>query len=158
MRVEHINPFLDSVVNTFRTMLNAEVRRGELKLSDPTKRSYPISGVIGLTGNAVGTVVINMSEEVAMRAASTMLMDDIREVNDDVLDAVGELANMIAGQAKAELEEFDLSVSLPNVVTGKDHVVRFPSKSAPICVPYDTDLGPLLLEVGLEPTCALAPV
>ena len=128
MRVEHINPFLDSVVNTFRTMLNAEVRRGELKLSDPTKRSYPISGVIGLTGNAVGTVVINMSEEVAMRAASTMLMDDIREVNDDVLDAVGELANMIAGQAKAELEEFDLSVSLPNVVTGKDHVVRFPSK------------------------------
>ena len=77
---------------------------------------------------------------------------------DDVLDAVGELANMIAGQAKAELEEFDLSVSLPNVVTGKDHVVRFPSKSAPICVPYDTDLGPLLLEVGLEPTCALASV
>ncbi|MCA9240740.1 MAG: chemotaxis protein CheX [Planctomycetales bacterium] len=151
MKAEHINPFLKAVSNTFSTMLGAEARRGELSLGNPRKRTYPVSGIIGLSGKAVGTVVINLSEEVACKSASRMLMDDITELNDDVIDAVGEMANMIAGQAKVELEQYELSVSLPNVVTGVGHEVRFPSSSPPVTVTFDTDFGPMLLEVGFEP-------
>ncbi len=150
MQAEHINPFLRAVVNTFSTMLNCEARRGELTLTDSGKRLFPISGVIGLSGKAAGTVVINLSEEVALKAASEMLMMELTELNDDVLDAVGEMANMIAGQAKAEMEEYELSVSLPSVVTGEGHSIRFPSDAKPVSVAYDTDFGPLRLEVGLE--------
>ena len=110
---------------------------------------YPISGVIGLSGKAVGTVVINLSEEVAIKAASAMLMMDIEKIDDDVVDAVGELANMVAGAAKAELAEYELSISLPNVVTGSQHDIRFPSNVTPICVPFESDFGPMMLEVGL---------
>ena len=81
--------------------MNCEARRGEIVLANTKKRHYPISGVIGLSGRAVGTVVINLSEEVALKAASVMLMTEMTSLNDDVLDAVGELANMIAGQAKS---------------------------------------------------------
>ncbi len=151
MQAEHINPFLRSLVNTFSTMLNCEAKRGEITFANMGERHYPISGVIGLSGKAVGTVVINLSEEVALKAASAMLMMEMTSLNDDVLDAVGELANVVAGQAKAELEEYELNVSLPNVVTGKDHEIRFPSVAKPICVPFETDFGPLRLEVGLEP-------
>ena len=150
MQAEHINPFLRSLVNTFSTMLNCEARRGEIVLASLDERHFPISGVIGLSGKAVGTVVINLSEEVALKAASAMLMTEVTSLDDDVLDAVGELANMVAGQAKAELEEYDLSVSLPNVITGENHEIRFPSAANPISVPFDTDFGPLRLEVGLE--------
>lgn len=151
MQAEHINPFLRSLVNTFSTMLNCEARRGEIALASTDKRHYPISGVIGLSGKAVGTVVINLSEEVALKAASAMLMTEMTSLDDDVLDAVGELANMVAGQAKAELEEYELNVSLPNVITGDNHEIRFPSNASTIVVPFDTDFGPLQLEVGLEP-------
>jgi chemotaxis protein CheX len=150
MQAEHINPFFRAVVNAFSTMLSCEVHRGELKLSESRKQRFPISGVIGLSGNAAGTVVVNMSEEVAIRAASTMLMMEITELNDDVIDAVGELTNMIAGQAKAELEQYDLSVSLPNVITGEGHEILFPSDTKPISVPFESDFGPLNLEVGFE--------
>ncbi len=153
MQAEHINPFLRSLVNTFSTMLNCEARRGEIVLSNTEDRHYPVSGVIGLSGKAVGTVVINLSEEVALKAASAMLMTELTSLDDDVLDAVGELANMVAGQAKAELEEYELSVSLPNVITGENHEIRFPSDIKTICVPFDTDFGPLQLEVGLETVC-----
>src|SRR5690606_30092256 len=101
------------------------------------------------TGKAVGVVAINLSEPLAIKAASAMLMTDLRDVNTDVIDAIGELANMVAGAAKAELEEYELSVSLPSVVTGESHEIRFPSNVTPICVPFDTDWGPLRLEVGL---------
>ncbi len=150
MKAEHINPFLNSLANTFKTMLACEIHRGELHLKDSDSPSYSISGVIGLSGKAVGTVVINLSEVVAIKAASAMLMTELTEVNEDVLDAVGEIANMVAGGAKAELEEYQLSVSLPNVVVGDPHEIHFPSNTTPICVPYDSDWGPLKLEVGLE--------
>jgi chemotaxis protein CheX len=158
VQVEHINPFVDSLVNTFQTMLGCDARRGNLSLADPVKRQFPISGVIGLSGNAAGMVVINLSEEVAMQSAAAMLMMDVTEVDDDVLDAVGELANMVAGAAKAKLEEFNLSVSLPNIVTGENHEIRFPSSHQPICVPFETDFGPLRLEVGFEPAAVAATV
>ncbi|MEM6654454.1 MAG: chemotaxis protein CheX [Planctomycetota bacterium] len=150
MQVEHINPFLGAISNTFSTMLGAEVpKRGQLVLGDPKVRTYPISGIIGLSGNAIGTVVINLSNEVALRAASALLLEEKSEIDDDVLDAVGELANVVAGQAKSQLEEFNLSISLPNVVHGEGHVIRFPG-TKPLCVPFETDLGPLRLEVGFE--------
>jgi chemotaxis protein CheX len=150
MKVEHINPFLKAVTNTFATMLAAEAHRGELQLGDPRVRKFPISGLIGLSGKASGMVVINLSTEVALKAASALLMEHKEEVDDEVLDAVGELANVIAGQAKTELEQYDLSVSLPNVITGVGHEVRFPSSAPPLAVPFKTDFGPLRLEVGFE--------
>ncbi len=158
MKVEHINPFLSAVHNTFTTMLATEARRGDLSLGDPRHRTHPISGIIGLSGNASGTVVINLSEEVALAAASKLLLEDKQEVDSEVLDAVGELANMIAGQAKVDLEQYALSVSLPNVVTGEGHEVRFPSATPPLCVPFESDYGPFRLEVGFEPAAVAAGV
>lgn len=149
MRADYINPFLTSLTSTFQTMVNCELRRGKLELKQHAKLKYPVSGVIGLSGKAVGTVVINLSESVARKSASAMLMMEITEINDDVVDAVGELANMVAGAAKAELEEYELSISLPNVITGSHHDIRFPSNVTPICVPFESDFGPLVLEVGL---------
>ena len=149
MRAEYINPFITSLKNAFHTMLDCEVRRGEIRLKDNHSPSGEVSGVIGLSGKAVGTVVLNFSKSVALQAASTMLMTEATEINDDVLDAVGELTNMVAGAAKAELEEYELMVSLPNVITGRDHDVHFPSNVTPICVSFETDWGDLTLEVGL---------
>jgi chemotaxis protein CheX len=151
MRVEYINPFIRSLKNAFHTMLGCEVERGEISLKRETAPSFHISGVVGLSGRAVGTVVLSLSEEVAVKAASTMLMTDMTEVDADVIDAIGELTNMVAGAAKAELEAYELMVSLPNVITGRDHEIRFPSNVTPICVPFHTQWGDLVLEVGFAP-------
>jgi len=149
MRAEYINPFLKSLQHTFHTMLACEVRRGQLSLKDGNVAQHSISGVVGLSGRAVGAVVLSLSEEVALKAASTMLMMELTEIDADVIDAIGELTNMVAGAAKAELAEYEMMVSLPNVITGAGHEVRFPSNVMPICVPYTTPWGELTLEVGL---------
>lgn len=152
MQVEYINPFLSAIVKTFDTMLKCQVTRGTPHLKDDGSPGGPISGVIGMSGMAAGTVVLNLSEPAALKAASAMLMTEVTEINDDVLDAVGELTNMIAGAAKTDLAQFELSISLPNVVTGENHEVRFPSNVTPLCVPYETDFGPVSLEVGFVVT------
>jgi chemotaxis protein CheX len=62
---------------------------------------------------------------------------------------VGELANIIAGGAKAQLEHLAMSVSLPTVITGKHHSVELSSKVTPICIPFESKWGLLTVEVGL---------
>jgi len=151
MQVEYINPFVTSVKNTFGTMLGCQVRRGPLVLKQDHSPQHEVSGVIGLSGRAAGTVVLSFSAPLAIKAASILLMTELPQINDEVLDAVGELTNMVAGGAKAELEEYRLAVSLPNVITGKGHVVHFPSEVTPIGIPFETEWGPLTLEVGFAP-------
>ncbi len=149
MQADYINPFIRSLRNTFQTMLACETHRGQLCMGLEFAPTDGVSGVIGLSGKAVGTVVLNMSPQVAVKAASVMLASEMTEVNSDVLDAVGELTNIIAGQAKAQLEQYDLRVSLPNVVTGDDHRLHFPSNVAPLCVPFNSPWGPVSIVVGL---------
>ncbi len=154
MQAAHVNPFLKALSDTFASMLGWKVRRGPISLAQSGRRQHPISGVIGLSGSAVGAVVLNLSEQVALKAAEALLLAPCGELSDEVVDAVGELANMVAGQAKAELEQYDLSVSLPSVILGDGHEIRFPTGAQAVSVPFDTDFGPLRLEVGLAAVAA----
>ena len=85
-----------------------------------------------------------------MQVTEIMLQERPPELNGDVVDAVGELANIIAGGAKAQLEHLELSVTLPTVITGKSHCIEFPTRVTPICIPFDSQWGPITIEVGLS--------
>ncbi|MGL4944384.1 MAG: chemotaxis protein CheX [Thermoguttaceae bacterium] len=149
--VDYLNPVVASLEETFKTMLNLDVERSGLELMANNVALHPVSGIIGVSGKGVGTIVLSLSNNVAIKAASTMLMmDDITEVTDDVLDAVGELTNMISGGAKARLAAFSLTMSLPNVLCGDNCRLHFPSNAHPIAIPFKCDWGLLGLQVGFS--------
>ena len=150
MKAEYINPFLVSTISTFKTMLGCVLTRGTPYVKNGSQPSHEVSGVIGLSGKAQGTVVLGLGREAALRATEAMLQERPPEINAEVVDAIGELANIIAGQAKAQLEHLELSVSLPSVITGKGHCIQFPTKVKPLCIPFDSDWGPITVEVGLS--------
>ena len=154
MKVEYINPFLTSAISAFETMLGCTLTRGTPYIKNGHQPEHEVSGVIGLSGKAKGTVVLGLGREAAISAAEVMLEERPFEINGDVIDAVGELANIIAGSAKAKLEHLDLSVGLPTVITGKGHCIEFPSQVTPICIPFESKWGPITVEVGLteQPT------
>jgi chemotaxis protein CheX len=157
MRADYINPFISSLINTFETMLACPLTRGPLYLKTPDTQLHDVSGIIGLSGQAQGTVVLTLDRNVALQATSTMLMCETTEINSDVVDAVGELTNMVAGSAKAQLTEYKLSISLPGVIKGEGHEVCFPSDVTPICVPFTCPWGDLKIEVGLTEVRSLVP-
>lgn len=149
MRADYINPFITSLINTFETMLSCPLTRGQLYLKDDNTKLHDVSGIIGLSGQAQGTVVLSLEKSVALQATATLLMCETLELNSEVVDAVGELTNMVAGGAKAQLTDYQLSISLPGVIKGAGHEVCFPSDVTPICVPFTCPWGALKIEVGL---------
>ena len=150
INVELINPFLTSAINVFRTMAACELKRGKPYLAEGAQPTHEISGVIGLSGKAIGTVVLSLGEPVALKVTASMLGEEPPEMNGDVVDAIGELTNMIAGSAKAQLEHLEMSVSLPSVIMGRNHRVAFPGDIQPIAIPFESAWGPVCVEVGLR--------
>jgi chemotaxis protein CheX len=153
MKVEYINPFLLSAISAFETMLGCKLSRGTPYVKNGPQPEHEVSGVIGLSGKARGTVVLSLSREAALNATAILLQEPVKEINGDVTDAVGELTNIIAGGAKARLEHLSMSVSLPTVITGKWHCVEFPKKVTPICIPFESQWGRITVEVGLIEEC-----
>jgi len=150
VNVEYINPFILSTFSAFRTMLHCELSRGTPFMKNGWHPSHEVSGVIGLSGRAKGTVVVGLGRETAMSVTEVILQHRPPEINADVVDAVGELTNIIAGRAKSQLEHLELSVGLPSVITGRCHCIQFPTKVMPICIPFESDWGPITVEVGLS--------
>jgi len=151
MKAELINPFVTATVNVFATMLNCPLSRGALQLrSAGFAPEFDITGIIGLSGAMPGTVLICLEEHVALKATEAMLGTLPTEINTDVIDAVGEIANMVAGNAKSQMAAFNLYLSIPTVIVGRNQKIGFTSNIGPICIPYQSAWGPLHVEVGFR--------
>lgn len=151
IEIDYINPVIAGLEEVFRTMLDCRIERTGLGLMENSQALYAVSGIIGVSGKGVGTVVLSMQPSVALKAARVMLMDEeLAEMNNDVLDAVAELTNMVCGNAKAQLPQFHLSISLPNVLKGEGCWIMFPKSSSPILIPFKCPWGLLALQIGFS--------
>ena len=150
MDVSYANPFIVSTIETFKKMLNIEVKTGKVALKPDENYTYDVSGVIGLSGEAQGAICLSFPQDVALKAVSALLGMEIKEMGPDVTDGIGELVNIVAGNAKQYLTKYSLSISLPKVITGKD-IKLAPTKGIPgLMVPFISSLGDFAIEISLK--------
>ena len=151
---QYIQPFIKVCKNVFHEFLGLDL---EAKLpyfmEKDEATEWDVSGIIGLTGEARGAVVISMREELAIKLTSILTASEHSGLDADVVDAVGEIINIIAGNAKQELEEaFRLIISLPTIVRGREHSINWPNGQARvICIPFSiSEKDSFTLSVALE--------
>jgi len=148
VKVEHINPFVNATKVTFETMVHTAVTPGKIMLLSGSKLNYDISGIIGLSGGAKGTVAISFPRVTALKVVSEFIGEKQLALDETVKDAVGELANIIAGAAKKDLTQYKISISLPTVIIGENHKVQGGKEVMPLLVPFDSQFGSFHLVVG----------
>src|SRR5512143_3778414 len=121
MDVRFVNSFLEGTINVLKTMAFIEPRPGKPYLKHDTMAVGDISGIIGLTGAARGSLALSFSGGCILRVVSNMLGEEITDLNADIQDAVGEITNMISGAARKNLEAkgFTITAAIPTVVFGK---------------------------------------
>jgi len=149
MDVRYINPFIASIKNVFSTMVQTEVTIGKPALRSDHDQSVDVSGVIGLSGDITGAVVLGFSSEVACKIASTFAGIDMTLDHPDFTDAIGELANMVAGNAKKDFTGHNVSISLPSVIVGAGHLVSQLKASPTLVIPCNSPAGSFNVEVAL---------
>lgn len=114
----------DIVKEVFTTMLSTDIEKSE---DDIKEKGVGVSVFLGIAGKRKYIVLIESEEAFAVKAAGSMLMEDINEWSDAVSDAFGEIANMISGNIKSKLpQSLELSLSLPAVIKGTDYTYSTP--------------------------------
>ncbi len=151
IKVEHVNPFISSTMETFTKMVGIEAKPGKLMLKKDSKLNYDISGIIGLSGLVKGSVSMSFPEATAIAICNKFMSADYKDLHADILDAVGELVNIVAGNAKKGLTEFNINISLPSVIVGPNHNIIEPKDAVSFVIPFTTTLGGFHVAVSLKP-------
>jgi chemotaxis protein CheX len=150
MDVRYINPFVASIRNTFETMCGLKVAIGKPGLKTEETPASDVAAIIGFSGDAAGSVALCLVFEAASKIATSFAGTEITPQHPDFGDALGELANMVAGGAKAKLDGLSVNISLPSVVIGERQRITA-SRTAPrLMIPCSTDAGSFHVEVGME--------
>jgi chemotaxis protein CheX len=131
-------------------MLDTELTTGKAEAKPHSCPQHDVSGIIVLTGNATGAVVLSFPRLAAFKIVSRMLGTQVKIVGAELVDGIGELANIVAGNAKQYLDGYDLKISLPDVILGKDTVATPQLLVPTLVVPFNSALGPVSLEVTLK--------
>lgn len=152
MDVRLINPFLEAAVNVIKTMARIEPRPKKPFLKNDFVASGDVSGVIGITGQIQGSMSISFTSPCIKAIVTNLFGAPVNEINDEVRDAVGELTNMICGDARRRLEADDVSLSAgtPTVISGDKHVITHINKGPCIALPFETPDGSFVIEVAFN--------
>ncbi|MCP4601830.1 MAG: chemotaxis protein CheX [Proteobacteria bacterium] len=116
---------LDCVINsTIEGLEMTEIQPDAIGASKFNTSSREITVIVGLHGQSNGNMVLNMSQHTANFIAGKLLGDELKELDEDSIDAICEIGNMVAGRFKDHLigTEFEFStISLPALVFGANY-------------------------------------
>jgi chemotaxis protein CheX len=152
MNVGYVNPFLTATIELFERTFGTTPLPGEAFLDDRArKHRWDISGVMILTGSAIGVVAIRLTrllaDKLLFKSGVEFKSEEERESLCDGM--VGEMVNIISGNAAGQLSDFDIDISVPIVVQGEHHTISWPERAPIVGVPFTTDYGPFMINICL---------
>lgn len=155
MRVEYINPFVESAYSVLSEVLQADVQRGELYLKSAAMPMLGIAAIVGLAGDVEGRVLFDMKVDTGIAVASAMLssmdMEPVSEFNEMARATITELANMITGQAVTKLHNlgFKFDLTPPAIFKGENMEISDPDFEA-LIVPMILPMGKIEVNVAIR--------
>ncbi len=150
---EFVNPFIEAAIKVASKVAGITMRRGHLAFKRQPDPAYGVSIIIGVYGYLTGQVVYSMKRDLADRLVDRMLEGCTPSQKREMFqDTLGELANMITGNATSILnqrKELALAITTPAIATGTDlniSLINIPT----IALGLYSQYGPIEINVALK--------
>jgi chemotaxis protein CheX len=141
-----------ATVEIFTSMVMMEIAVSSTENVEYGKLENTITGVIGLAGTHKGVLAVHLPYAVAFAITGNFLGIELDEMNEDVEDAIGEIANMLGGNVKSILTEKgrDINLSLPSTISGKEYGFHTIKGAERIVIPFNCENGTFYVELQIE--------
>lgn len=151
--VRIINAVIASTVNVLFQYGVSSVSMGKAESRSPQETLLgEISSVVEIKSQSFrGYLTISFDKESYLEVISAMLMEEQTEINEDNQEAVGEINNIIFGNAKKEIAAYGVELAVPKVIVGHNHKLAFVPGSAGMIVPFTTNKGKFYVTVVALP-------
>ena len=153
MEAKFINPILNAMVSTMKTMIQVDVKPGIPTVKKDSISKGDITGIMSLLGpKAKISIAMTFPLNVIQNIADKMLPPDAAKTTGALADLVGEINNIITGAAKQILidDGFKFEMSLPIIIIGAEHIITHKTNGPSILLPVTSDLGGFYIEINYE--------
>lgn len=148
-----VKSLIKDVQDVFITMVGVEdLMHLPIQIDVTTHFKECLTAMVGIAGTYNGLVSVHIPWQLAISFTSLMLGMEVTEIDDDVNDAMGEIANMIAGSFKQHLSKggSDIQLSTPSVVNGSDYFVSSGNNLENITLKFATDEEWFMVALSIE--------
>jgi len=156
LNTNFVTPFIQGTQLTLKVQANIPVKAGapSLKKAGDVAPDIGITGVISLVSDQFnGSIALCFPTKVFLKIYSSMIGEETTEMSSDIEDAVGELLNIIFGQAKATLNNkhgYTIRTAIPTVLTGSKLTVHNSQTQTSILLPFESEFGTFHMEITTE--------
>ena len=150
---EFIKSLIKDVQEVFTNMVGVEdLVHLPTQIDVTTHFKKCLTAMVGLAGTYNGLVSVHVPWPLAISFTSLMLGMEVTEIDDDVNDAMGEIANMCAGSFKQHLSKggSDIHLSTPSVVNGSDYLVSSGSNLENITLKFASEDEWFMVSISIE--------
>lgn len=140
---------IDATTDVFSTMLAIDLAAAEPVEGTGGEVVSNITAMLGLGGDIRGMLAVHCPAAVAMAITSGFLGMDVDSLDDDVKDAIGEIANMVAGNLKTAFagHGVKLELAIPTSVIGESYRVGGMLGARRVAVAFGMESGQFLVEL-----------
>lgn len=144
---------INAVISAVTSVLN---KFGVEDITMEKSRSVPaqdpllgeVSSVMDIkSASFQGFLAISFDKNSYLEVVSKMLMEEQTEITEDNQDAVGEINNVILGNAKSEISQLGVEMTLPQIHVGKNVLLKCPLGSAAMLIPFKTRKGSFYINI-----------
>lgn len=144
-----VNPFIEATLNVLETTASTEAKAGVPFLKRSRGALGPVTGMISLTGEFRASVALSFEGKGILAIVSKMFGEELTELNDEIKDAVGEIANMISGQVTNSIASLgdSLKATLSEVIVKDNHTIPHLDGYPVVAFPFKTETGSFTIEM-----------
>lgn len=140
---------IDGTQEVFSTMLMVELEADGPIEGQGGDVASNITSMIGLGKDIRGMLAVHCPGAVAKDITGTLLGMEVEKLDEDVKDAVGEIANMVAGNLKVFFQGYDKNIELaiPTSVVGNSFRTSGMFGAQRVAVPFSMNGRSFLVEL-----------
>ncbi len=151
MRMELIQPFISAADAVFAESLQAPTNIVDLSMDEDAYRRKGVAALIAIKGDIEGRVILDLSQEVAMKVASQLAGSEVEASEQVVKETVCEMANMVIGNSVTLLNDqgFHFKVFPPEIHMDETGLAGSADTEAlVICI--ETPCGEIYLNIAMH--------
>ncbi|TWH45777.1 chemotaxis protein CheX [Sporomusa sp. KB1] len=149
MKAEYVNPVFKAVTDVFKAMLDIEVSRGATGAVAGGSQGVDIR--INVTGDVSGSILFQFPQDTTLNIVQIMSGMELKELDDFVTSAMGEISNIISGNAASYLSKLNYRCDImPPQIAVADAVVSAHFSHETLSIPLHTNIGDMNICISLN--------
>jgi chemotaxis protein CheX len=151
MKMELIQPFINAADAVLSQGLQGTTKEVNLSMEEAAYRRKGVAGMVALTGDIEGRIILDLDSHTAVRVASHYAGTELPESDSLVKETIFELANQVVGNAISALNDqgFHFRVHPPLLVTA-DEGDKTSEDVEALIICFETSLGDVYMNVALR--------